>query len=160
MTIKQQVKDGVAELRDYILLLEDQVKMTEKERDYLDGKCAEYEHYKKLNDEWVNEKIKGLNTFEEIERMVKLAERLNKESAKEIIHCGWCKAEFDTKVEVQKHLIKCDKNPLVKRLAEFENMARDFVEYRAPDHVCRMHFEMMLKNVMNRRRNERKKTAK
>ena len=31
------------------------------------------------------------------------------------------------------------------RLADFENMARAFVEYKAPDHICRMHFEMMLK---------------
>jgi len=31
------------------------------------------------------------------------------------------------------------------RLADFETMARDFVEYKAPDHICRMHFEMMLK---------------
>ena len=68
MTIRQQIKDGIAELYDYILLLEDTVRMTAKERDYLD-----------------------------------------------------------------------------KRLVEYENMARDFVEYKAPDHVCRMHFEMMLK---------------
>ena len=31
------------------------------------------------------------------------------------------------------------------RLADFENLALDFVEYKAPDHICRMHFEMMLK---------------
>ena len=31
------------------------------------------------------------------------------------------------------------------RLADFENLARAFVEYKAPDHICRMHFEMMLK---------------
>ena len=31
------------------------------------------------------------------------------------------------------------------RLADFENLARDFVKYKAPDHICRMHFEMMLK---------------
>ena len=31
------------------------------------------------------------------------------------------------------------------RLADFENMARAFVEYKAPDHICRMHFDLMLK---------------
>ena len=31
------------------------------------------------------------------------------------------------------------------RLADFETMARDFVEYKAPDHICRMHFDLMLK---------------
>ena len=31
------------------------------------------------------------------------------------------------------------------RLAAFENLAQAFVEYKAPDHICRMHFEMMLK---------------
>ena len=31
------------------------------------------------------------------------------------------------------------------RCAEFENMARDFVEAKAPDHLCRMHFEALLK---------------
>ena len=31
------------------------------------------------------------------------------------------------------------------RLADFENLARDFVEYKAPDQICRVYFEMMLK---------------
>ena len=31
------------------------------------------------------------------------------------------------------------------RCADFENLARDFVEYKAPDHICRMHFDLMLK---------------
>ena len=35
---------------------------------------------------------------------------------------------------------------LRERLTEFENMARDFVNFDAPDHICRMHFEMMLKD--------------
>jgi len=38
-----------------------------------------------------------------------------------------------------------ERDYLDARLADFENMARDFVEYKAPDHICRMHFEMMLK---------------
>ena len=37
-----------------------------------------------------------------------------------------------------------ERDYLDKRLAEFENMARDFVEFKAPDHICRMHFEFML----------------
>lgn len=41
--------------------------------------------------------------------------------------------------------LTAERDYLDGRLAEFENMARDFVEYKAPDHICRMHFEMMLK---------------
>ena len=38
-----------------------------------------------------------------------------------------------------------ERDYLDARLADFENMARDFVEYRAPDYICRVYFEMMLK---------------
>ena len=38
-----------------------------------------------------------------------------------------------------------ERDYLDARLADFENMARDFVEYKAPDHICRMHFDLMLK---------------
>ena len=31
------------------------------------------------------------------------------------------------------------------RLADFENMARAFVDHKAPDYICRMHFDMLLK---------------
>ena len=41
--------------------------------------------------------------------------------------------------------IEQERDYLDGRLAEFENMARDFVEYKAPDHICRMHFDLMLK---------------
>ena len=37
-----------------------------------------------------------------------------------------------------------ERDYLDKRLAEFENMARDFVEFKRPDYICRMHFEFML----------------
>ena len=40
--------------------------------------------------------------------------------------------------------LTAERDYLDKRLAEFENMARDFVDFKAPDHICRMHFEMML----------------
>ena len=42
--------------------------------------------------------------------------------------------------------IRTENSRLRERLTEFENMARDFVNYDAPDHICRMHFEMMLKD--------------
>jgi len=41
--------------------------------------------------------------------------------------------------------IEQERDYLDGRLAEFENMARDFVEAKAPDHLCRMHFEALLK---------------
>ena len=138
MSIQQTVKDGFA-------FLEQTIEELTAERDYLDARCAELEHYERLNNEWVKEKVDGLNTFEEIEKMVELAERLGRQSAKEWIHCGWCKAEFDTKVEVQRHLVKCVKNPLVKRLEEFEDFARDFIELEY-DNVLRERLEKILYN--------------
>ena len=41
--------------------------------------------------------------------------------------------------------LTAERDYLDGRLAEFENMARDFVEAKAPDHLCRMHFEALLK---------------
>jgi len=41
--------------------------------------------------------------------------------------------------------LTAERDYLDRRLAEFENIARDFVEYKTPDYICRMHFEMMLK---------------
>jgi hypothetical protein len=137
MSIQQTVKDGVS-------FLEQTIKDLTKERDYLDARCAELEYYEKLSHEWVKEKVEGLTTFEEVEKMVDLAERLNRQSAKEIIHCGWCKAEFDTKIEVQKHLIKCNKNPLVKRLVSLEQVCREFVAYQYPDAMCRERIKEVL----------------
>ena len=40
--------------------------------------------------------------------------------------------------------LTAERDYLDRRLAEFENIARNFVNYEAPDHICRMHFEMML----------------
>ena len=115
------------------------------ERDYLDARCAELEHYERLSHEWVKEKVEGLNTFEEVEKMVKLAENINRESAKEIIYCGWCKAEFNTVKEIKQHAVICNDNPLVKRLAEFEDFARDFIELEY-DNVLRERLEKILYN--------------
>ena len=42
--------------------------------------------------------------------------------------------------------LKAENARLRERLTEFENMARDFVNFDAPDQICRMHFEMMLKD--------------
>lgn len=137
MSIQQTVKDGVS-------FLEQTIKDLTAERDYMDARCAELEYYEKLSHEWVKEKVEGLTTVEEIEKMVELAERLNRQSAKEIIYCGWCKAEFDTKIEVQKHLIKCNKNPLVKRLVSLEQVCREFVTYQYPDAMCRERIKAVL----------------
>ena len=40
--------------------------------------------------------------------------------------------------------LTAERDYLDKRLAEFENMARDFVDFKSPDYICRMHFEFML----------------
>jgi hypothetical protein len=138
MSIQQTVKDGVA-------FLEQTIKDLTAERDYLDARCAELEHYERLSHEWVKEKVEGLNTFEEVEKMVKLAENINRESAKEIIYCGWCKAEFNTVKEIKQHAVICNDNPLVKRLAEFEDFARDFIELEY-DNVLRERLEKILYN--------------
>lgn len=42
--------------------------------------------------------------------------------------------------------LRADNKRLRERLTDFENMARNFVNYDAPDYICRMHFEMMLKD--------------
>ena len=41
--------------------------------------------------------------------------------------------------------LTAERDYLDERLAEFENMAREFVSYAAPDHIIRWHFEFMLK---------------
>ena len=41
--------------------------------------------------------------------------------------------------------LTAERDYLDRRLAEFENIARDFVEYKTPDYICRMHFEFILK---------------
>ena len=84
MIIKQTIKAGVE-------FFEQTIEQLEKERDYLDARCAALENDLVLDD--VVSKLEKVQT----------------------------------------------------RLADFENLARDFVEYKAPDHICRMHFEMMLK---------------
>jgi hypothetical protein len=110
---QQQAIEGVDELVEYIEQLE-------QERDFLDARCAELEHYERLKNEWVKEKVEGLTTFEEIEKMVKLSDRLQREQAINKIICGWCGAKFDTKEQVKEHLLKCNDNPLVQQIKELE----------------------------------------
>jgi hypothetical protein len=138
MSIQQTAKAGIA-------FLEQTINDLTAERDYLDARCAELEHYERLSHEWVKEKVEGLNTFEEVEKMVELAERLNNENATNKIFCGWCKAEFNTVDEIKQHAVICNDNPLVKRLAEFEDFARDFIELEY-DNVLRERLEKILYN--------------
>jgi len=86
----------------------------------LQARVQELEHYKRLNEEWVHEKVEGLTTLEEIEKMVKLSDRLQREQAVNKIICGWCDAKFYTKEQITKHLLKCNDNPLVKQIKELE----------------------------------------
>ena len=92
--------------------LYDEAVRLEKRGEYL-------EQYEKLNHEWVKEKVEGLNTFEEVEKMIMLAERLNKSNLS--IRCGWCDAEFETREQVKEHAYGCEDNPLTQRIAELEN---------------------------------------
>lgn len=38
--------------------------------------------------------------------------------------CGWCNTKFESLEETKYHGLSCDKNPLVKRIAELEDAAR------------------------------------
>jgi len=114
----------------------------EHERDYLDEKCAELEHYKKLSDEWVKEKVDGLNTFEEIEKMAQIVGRINEESV--LIACGWCGAKYETRDQIKQHALSCKDNPVARRLADFEHLAEEFAQFKAPDHFCRLRFIQLL----------------
>ena len=55
-----------------------------------------------------------------------------------------CLDEIERQAKHIEELTK-ERDYLDARCAEFENLARDFVEYKAPDQIFRMHFEMMLK---------------
>ena len=85
-------------------------------------RIEELEHYKRLNEEWVREKVEGLTSFEEIEKMVMIADKLNKSNAS--IRCGWCDAEYDTRDQVKEHAFNCKDNPLAQRIAELEQERR------------------------------------
>ena len=106
-------------------------------------RIEELEHYKRLNDEWVKERVEGLNTFEEIERMVELAEKLGRKYAKEWIHCGWCKEKFETREEVKEHLLICKSNPLNKYIQRYENLITNLFVFLERDRLVRAHASQM-----------------
>jgi len=72
--------------------------------------------------------------------------------------CGWCDKCFDARDEAIKHAQVCDDNPMVERiaaleherdyldarLAQFELLAEEFVQFQLPDHMCRMRFIQLL----------------
>ena len=134
--------DRSAQLESDLHAHEDEVAELEQERDYLDKRLAEFEHYKKLSEEWVKEKVDGLTTFEEIEKMVQLADRLSKEKA--MIECGWCGEKYETRDQIKQHALSCKNNPVAQRLADFERLANEFVQFKAPDHMCRLRFIHLL----------------
>jgi hypothetical protein len=41
--------------------------------------------------------------------------------------------------------LTAERDYLDRRLAEFENIARNFVEHKTPDFICRIQFEFILK---------------
>ena len=116
--------EWIEEIRNTINVLhppmEGIIKLALDEIARLKARVQELEHYERLQHEWVKEKIEGLNTFEEIEKMFELADKVSKQLAIPIIHCGWCIAEFETQDEVREHLLTCKDNPLAQRIAELE----------------------------------------
>ena len=55
-----------------------------------------------------------------------------------------CLDEIERQAKHIEELTK-ERDYLDARLADFENLARDFVDHKAPDYICRMHFEALLK---------------
>jgi len=105
-----------ATTNDFILLeLNDMLK--EKQQ-----RVQELEHYEKLIQEWVRDKVEGLDNLEEIEKMVRLVDDINRKNAG--VSCGWCNETFDTKDEIKQHALTCKDNPLAQRIAELEQERR------------------------------------
>ena len=107
----------------------------------LNKHIAELEHYKRLNEEWVHEKVEGLTTFEEIEKMVMIADKLNKSNAS--IRCGWCDAEFDTRDQVKEHAYGCKDNPLAQRIEKYNQLIVNLFSFLERDRLVRAHAKEM-----------------
>ena len=113
-TVIQDFRDGQNIFR------RSSVELMVREISRLNKRIAELEHYKRLNEEWVHEKVEGLTTLEEIEKMVMIADKLNKSNAS--IRCGWCDAEFDTRDQVKEHAYECKDNPLSKDIHRYQKL--------------------------------------
>lgn len=107
----------------------------------LEGKIRELEHYKRLNEEWAHEKVDGLTTFEEIEKMVMIADRINKSNAS--VRCGWCDAEFETRDEVKEHAYGCKDNPLAQRIEKYNHLIVNLFSFLERDRLVRSHAKEM-----------------
>ena len=103
---------------------------------------SELEHYKKLNNEWVKEKIEGLNTFEEVEKMVELADKIAKENA--MIVCGWCNEKFETYDQIKQHALGCKENPLVQRIEKYNHLFEKLFIFLEDHRLVRAHAKEML----------------
>jgi len=126
------------------------------------ARVQELEHYKRLNEEWVHEKVEGLTTLEEIEKMAELAEKLSRKYAKEWIHCGWCKEKFETREEVKEHLLICKSNPLNEYIQRYEKLIVNLFSFLERDRLVRAHAKEMSEFIqeyrnIKARKNENKR---
>lgn len=107
----------------------------------LQARVQELEHYEKLLHEWVHERVEGLDNLEEIEKMVRLVDDINRKNAG--VACGWCNETFDTKDEIKQHAMTCKDNPLAQRIIRLQTLIENLFMFLENDRLVRAHASQM-----------------
>ena len=83
--------------------------------------------------------------------MFELIDKISRQLAIPIIRCGWCDAEFETRDQVQEHLLTCQDNPSVKRIAELEKSYYLVADAGARESNSPEHLAEIIRNTRHER---------
>lgn len=126
----------------------------------LQARVQELEHYEKLLHEWVHNRVEELDNLEEIEKMVRLVDDINRKNAG--VACGWCNETFDTKDEIKQHAMTCKDNPLAQRIIRLQTLIESLFVFLEKDRLVRAHANEMAEFIkeyrnIKARKNENKR---
>ena len=117
------------------------VELAVREIERLRKRVHELEHYEKLLHEWAHERVERLDNLEEIEKMVRLVDDINRKNAG--VACGWCNETFDTKDEIKQHAMTCKDNPLAQRIIRLQTLIESLFVFLEKDRLVRAHANEM-----------------